>query len=385
MNKNCHGVYIRGTYPELADSVIPQYLTYFPPQEHQYSYNKSERVCDYINGTRLDFRAFDRDMKILSNEYDFVAFSQIEELPKELFLQTLGRNRRKVGGIPKNIILAEGNPASSWLKTRLKDNPLKPEMFLIEAKTSDNPFLPPEYEKTLRSNYPEYWIARYIDGEWTSIDEAVFSEFREWRDVRDVMPYSLIKPFKQRIGGDYGWINPTALVWGYVDYDGNVTIFDEWGGERQTIKDIGLNAQRYGKLTVVMDYSIKGTRKDGRSIWQDLEAEGLLLIESNKQELENIVLVNSLFKQGRLKITRNCVNLLNEIRNYKLKKLKLGQERNRFEEPIDKDNHYIDAMLYLLASLEEIKTPNPKDEQYKQTLEYHNIQQPKKLQGAKYS
>lgn len=373
MYPKSHGVYIRGTYPELKDSVIPQFINYFPEQENGYTFNKSERVCEYANGTRLDFRAFDKDTKILSNEYDFMAFSQVEELPEELFLQSLGRNRRRQGGIPKNLLLAEGNPSSGWLKKRVKDKQLTDKMYLLEVRTRDNPYLPEGYEANLRANYPNFWVARYLDGEWSNLDEAVFSEFRESRDI--IEPSSLDHSFKRRAGLDYGWVNPSALVWSFVDYDGNVTIYDCWKSVQKTPAEIAKEAKRYGPMPIIADYSIKKADRDGRSLWQDLLVEGLNLVESNKQELENIVLVNSLLKQGRLKITRNCFELIEEIRNYKWKKLKLGEEKNHPEQTVNKDNHLIDAMLYMIADIEELKTVRPEIEKYKQSMLYKTIQQ----------
>ena len=367
---NAHGAYIRGTFPELQDSVIPQYQSYFPPQENNYKYLQSARTAEYINGTRLDFRAFDKDIKILSNEYDFIAFSQIEELPEELFLQSLGRNRRKIGGLPKNLLLAEGNPSSGWIKKRLKDTPLRPNMFLIEFRTKDNTFLPEGYEANLRANYPEFWIRRYLDGEWSNLDEAVFHEFRENVHIIEPIDFEYLKGFKQRQGLDYGWVNPTAIIWGCVDYDGNLIIYDEWYGTQKTPQEIVKASQKFGAFVIIADYSIKRPDRDGRSLWYDLTAAGLSLIESNKQELENITLVNTLFKTGRIKITRNCVNLINEIRNYKWKRLKLGEEKNRPEEPVQKDNHGVDALLYLAADLEELKTEHPSVQEFKKSLAY---------------
>lgn len=369
---NSHGCYIRNTYQELKDSVIPQYLQYEPREVYKYKYNKSERTCEYKNGTRLDFRAFDKDVKILSNEYDFIAYSQIEEINQDLFFQSLGRCRRMLGGLPKNVILAEGNPSSGWLKRRIKDNKPK-DVYLIESMTRDNPFLPVGYEQRMRDNYPDFWIARYLDGEWSSFDEMVFSEFREKVNIIDPVAYKYIEAYKQRLGLDYGWINPTAIVWGCIDYEGTVIIFDEWGGSQQTMSDIALNARKHGNKLIIADYSIKRPDRDGRSVWDDLVASGLNLEPSNKQELENIVLTNSLLKSKRLLITKNCVNLISEMTNYKWRRLKIGQDKNRPEETVDKDNHYIDALLYLLASLEELRTPDPRKEIYKRSIEYANI------------
>jgi hypothetical protein len=124
----------------------------------------------------------------------------------------------------------------------------------------------------------------------------------------------------------------------------------------------------------VIDYSTKAKQRDGRSVWDELVTQGLWLTESNKDEFSNIVLVNTLFKLNRLRITKNCVGLLKELRNYKWKRVKLGEDKNHQETPVDKDNHFIDAMLYLISDLEGRETESPQKREYLQSLEFKTIQ-----------
>jgi PBSX family phage terminase large subunit len=369
----CHGVYIRGTFPELKDSVIPQYLDNYPPGENGYTFNISDRTANYDNGTRLDFRAFDKDAKILSNEYDFIVYCQLEEVPQELFLASLGRNRRRKGGLPKNIILAEGNPASGWVKERLKDNPLKPNMFLVEAKTSDNPYLPAGYEANMRANYPDFWIARYLDGEWTSVDEAVYSEFREKTHVINPIDFKYISGFVQRGGFDYGYRTNSAINWSYVDYDGNIVIFDEWyakGQEQNQIREVSKRYEDKKKTLFVADFAIKRPDRDGRNLWDELQNMGMLLTEASKDEMNSILLVNSMFKQGKLKITRNCTNTIKEVMNWKWKQVKFGSQKEIPDEPVDKDNHHCDNINYIVSNICGQVTMNPDIKKYEQSLEF---------------
>ena len=159
---------------------------------------------------------------------------------------------------------------------------------------------------------------------------------------------------------DYGWINPSAMIWLAIDYDDNVFAWDEGGGIEKTPAELVAMNQKHGKRIITpCDYSIKRPDSHGRSLWDDLLREGLMLIESNKQEIENIVLVNTMLKNGRLKICRNCVELIKEIKNYKWKRLKLGEEKNHPEQPVDKDNHYIDALLYGVAFIERRRSQDP--------------------------
>ena len=81
-----------------------------------------------------------------------------------------------------------------------------------------------------------------------------------------------------------------------------------------------------------------------RTVWTELEDAGMKLLPCNKEELTNIVLTNTLFKTRKIRICKNCVNLLKEIKNWKWKRIKLGADKNQFEEPTDKDNHGCDAL-----------------------------------------
>lgn len=373
---NAHGVFIRNTVPELRDSVIPQYNSYF---NHQgYTFKTSERVAEYYNGTRLDFRSFDEPAKILSNEYDFMAYSQLEEMPEELFLQGLGRNRRKVGGLGKNIVLAEGNPSNNWVKNRLKDRPLTDKMFLVEARTYDNPYLPPDYIETLQANYPPNWIKRFVLGEWEAWDEAVFPEFSD-HDHPEGNVMGLFTPpktYESAIGGDYGYRNPSCWLWGCVDYDGNIIIYDEFYEKEQLIEDLVKANRRHGHLNTVLDYSTKRPDRDGKSVWTEFERLGLPLIESNKDEMKNINTLNIKFKKKTLTITRNCVNLIRELKQYKWKRLKLGEEKNQPEEPVDKDNHAIDALCYLVNYIDDVRSVDPAKIRELQSLRVQTIEIP---------
>jgi len=369
-------LYIRKYYHELEDSVISQFLNDFE-KYGKYTYVKTKREARFKNGAVIKFRALDEDgTSVLSSEYDLIVFCQAEEIEYSVYLVALGRLSGKT--MPKAIMMCEGNPDSTWVKEVFKDSSDKEKeekkIFFLEVETKDNlQNLSPDYIQNLKANYPDFWIRRYLFGEWENVEESVFSEFREKEHVIDIVPPEIVRLFKMRQGLDYGWVNPTAIVWGYIDYDGNLTLFDEWGGTQKTPKDIARESKRFGKMVCVADYSIKKPDRDGRSLWDDLLSEGMNLRESNKQELQNIVLVNSLLKTGRLRITRNCVNLLQEIKKYKWKRLKLAQETNRKEEPVQKNNHFIDAMLYLIASLEELKIESPQQKAYKNSIEYKTL------------
>ena len=109
---NTNWLFCRATYPELKDSVIPQFMELFPPDQYDYEYKSSDRVAKFTNGSTINFRAFDRDSKILSNEYSGASLCQGEEIPEALFLMILGR--LSGDSLPNPLLFVEGNPADCW-------------------------------------------------------------------------------------------------------------------------------------------------------------------------------------------------------------------------------------------------------------------------------
>jgi len=381
-------VYIRETYDELKDSVIKQFNDDFE-YLGAYEYRISDRVAKFKNGSELRFRTFEKDTGILSTEYDVIAVCQVEDIPHELFLQLIGRASGRILG-QKGIILVEGNPASGWVKDRYRDQSIEmleqKGIFCIpDGVTPDNPFVTAEYKQWLIDNYPKFWLDRYYYGLWDNREELVFSEFNESKYVIEpISPRDIPKTYVKRNGFDWGWNNPSCILRAFLDYDGRLTIYDEFYQSKTLPENLAEWNNQYGKVLTVADHSMKGLKMptkddENKTVWSECEKYGMLLQTCNKEELSNIILTNSLMKQDKFRITKNCVNTLREVKNWKWKRLKLGQDKNMPEEAIDKDNHACDTINYLVADLFGEQAPNPADAEFKKSLQYvvmkHNTKQ----------
>ena len=368
-------IYVRKTYDQLKDSVIKQFRNDFE-KYGQFSYVESSkegsRIAKFNNGSSIVFRAFDKDTNILSAEYDLACVCQIEDIQEELYKQLFGRLSGSV--MPKAFMMVEGNPKGNWVKRTFYD--LKPEereqkkiFFLNSPTTANLDNLPKDYLETLKGQYSERDFKRWAMGDWQNLYGLVFSEFNEQVNVIPPIRFSDIgSGEKILIGGDYGWRNPSAFVWGVKTYDDEIIIFDEFYKTECLPEELAKENLRYGSFTTFMDYAIKRPDRDGKSLWDTLIKMGLRLAESNKDEMNNIVTVNSLFKQRRLFICSNCVNLIWEIKNYKFKEANMASERNLDETPVDKDNHAIDAMLYLTQAILTRKSVSEYDKAEKRSL-----------------
>lgn len=351
-------IYVRRTYDQLKDSVIKQFRADFE-KYGQFNYVESSkegsRIAKFANGSNIVFRAFDRDTNILSAEYDLACVCQVEEIQEELYKQLFGRLSGSV--MPKTFMLVEGNPKGNWVKRTFYDlsdeEREKKKIFFLNSPTTANlENLPKDYLETLKGQYSERDFKRWALGDWQNLYGLVFSEFNEDKNIIDPISVKDIgSGEKIMIGGDYGWRNPSAFLWGVKTYDDDIIIFDEFYESECLPEKLAKENKRHGIFTTVMDFAIKRKDRDGKSLWDNLTHLGLRLVESNKDEANNIVTVNSLFKQRKLYVCSNCVNLIWELKNYKFKEPKMGAEKNLDEEPMDKDNHAIDALLYLTQAI----------------------------------
>ena len=351
-------IYVRKTYDQLKDSVIKQFRQDFE-KYGQFSYTdtskEGSRIARFKNGSAIVFRAFDSDTNILSAEYDLACVCQIEDIQEELYKQLFGR--LSGSKMPKAFMMVEGNPKGNWVKRTFYDlteqEKKEKHIFFLNSPTTANlENLPKDYLETLKSQYSERDFKRWAMGDWQNLYGLVFSEFNENVNVIPPIRFEDIgSGEKILIGGDYGWRNPSAFLWGVKTYDDDIIIFDEFYKSECLPEELARENLRYGTFTTVMDFAIKRPDRDGKSLWDTLVKLGLRLAESNKDEMNNIVTVNSLFKQRRLFICANCVNLIWEIKNYKFKEARMGADRNLDETPVDKDNHAIDALLYLTQAI----------------------------------
>lgn len=371
-------IYVRRTYDQLKDSVIKQFRADFE-KYGQFTYVESSkegsRIAKFRNGSTIVFRAFDRDTNILSAEYDLACVCQIEDIQEELYKQLFGRLSGSV--MPKTFMMVEGNPKGNWVKRAFYDlseaeRAEKKIYFLNSPTTANLENLPKDYLDTLRGQYSERDFKRWALGEWQNLYGLVFSEFDENINIiPPINPNDISPNEKIMIGGDYGWRNPSAFVWGVKTYDDDIIIFDEFYKSECLPEELARENKKHGTYTTVMDFAIKRADRDGKSLWDTLIKLGLRLVESNKDEFNNLIMVNSLFKQHRLFICSNCVNLIWEIKNYKFKEPKMGSEKNYDEEPIDKDNHAIDALLYLTQAILNRKSISEWEHKERKSLAAH--------------
>lgn len=209
----------------------------------------------------------------------------------------------------------------------------------------DNPLLlVDEIDKAKKEMTEDRFAQEYL-ADFRKMEGLVYKEFDRERHIYDEIKGEIIERI---VGIDWGYTNPSAVLTIERAYNDIYYVSSEWYKRGRTTEEIieycrALHGQRYYPDPAEPD-----------RIEQMLRA-GLNVREVSKDIIKGIDSVRALFKNGRLKIHRSCVNLILELETYAYKEKKPNQ--NEPEEPIKENDHALDALRYALFMQE----PQPRD------------------------
>ena len=251
-------------------------------------------------------------------------------------------------------IILSFNPVSkaNWCYLQFfAENPeldaFREKIKIVKSNYLDNPHLPQQYIDSLlllKNTNPVYYSI-YALGDFGSLDKLVYSNWQTFEFNEKEIKGNLI------CGLDFGYTNdPTAFVASIVVPEENrIYVFREWGGTgylndaiAAQIKDMG-----FAKSSIMADSA------EQKSI-DEIKRQGIQSIQPCAKGQGSILQGIQKLQQYELIIHPNCKEIINELQNYSWQKDK--QTNEYINKPIDKFNHYLDALRYSLQCLDE-RTP----------------------------
>jgi PBSX family phage terminase large subunit len=317
------------------------------------------------------FIGLDEPGKIDSMNLSGFAIDEASQTTEEAFLKLQGR-LRNTKGLRKGLLV--GNPKGRdhvyrYFVSKLAVREDKRHMYrMIVAPSTENVHLPEGYVEGMLSTYSKERVQRDIMGSFDSFEGMIYNEFD--RSVHVVRPFDIPEGWTRIIGHDHGFTNAAATVFGAVDEDGGIVIYDENYVHETLIEDIckkGINPRtKNHKISgMYIDPSTKAKRnQSGGLAYSDFSTyldhldRRIPLITANNDVANGIDRVKTFFRvnpktgKPRLTIFDTCTNLLEEIGEYRWAELSANQEgqKNQKEEPRKYNDHAMDALRYLVMS-----------------------------------
>jgi phage terminase large subunit len=362
------------TIPQLEQTNMKEFLESFPRPLVK-AYHKQKMYVDVVNGHRVLFRTLDDETKIRSLNLTAFHIEEASTVPESIFVQLQTRLRSDATKRHKGIL--SSNPDVNWIRSKfllqsaniqgatqkyfIDPKEINPSFSTHIAATHLNRFLPPDFFEVTAMGKPDWWVKRYLEGSFDYSEGMVYPMLSQ----HIIEPFDIIDKIKSEgwevfAGADFGLRDPTVLLMAAIDpKDGTVYVFDEHyeagkpvshhaGIMKEMMQPIpqGLMRQPVGDPS-----GQQRSKNDLRSLFSHYAEYGIHFKPGFNRIEDGIQKVYSYFVHGKLKIFNTCHNLIKEGVEYKYKLQELDDKKNSDEKPVDKNNHAMDTLRYIIQEL----------------------------------
>jgi phage terminase large subunit len=351
------------TAKDMFFKVFPDFMI------EEYLKGKDMLLCK--NGHIVLFRPLDDEGKLRSLNLTCFWIEEASEVKYEIFVQLQTRLRNKATKFHQGILTS--NPDMGWIKTEFllkaarienaernywqKDDEINPQFAVHIAPTHLNIYLPDDYVETTSKGKPEWWVMRFMFGSFEHTEGMVYPMFGN----RVIKSFQIPKHWQRITATDFGLRDPTVMLAGAIDpQKGHLHIYREHYESGKSIKYHAgemkkkiLDEIPSGRIrAMVADPKGKAkSEKDMRSTY-DYYAEYDIYFEPGINKIEDGILkVFSYMEMERVFIHDCCRMTIWEGTQYKYPKQDLMSDKNATEKPVDKNNHAMDCIKYMIAEL----------------------------------
>lgn len=364
------------------------------PKAFVRDFNRQKQYMELYNGARILYRPLDDVDKLRSMNLSAWYIIEGSEVDPEAFTQLKTRLRNmaaavKDGYIEKNGVMVpnykwfrgvgmvESNPDAGWIRDEMllqaddivyhgsalqKYRPSEtadPQIAVHISATDCNTYLPDGYIARISHGKPMWWVERFVFGSFEFANGLCCPKFKD-----NIVPtFEVPDTWLKLIAHDPGLVDPSAFVNVAIDMSKGIAYayrdIQVTDASVEQLSHIYWSKVAYdithGQLWTppIMDPKMHGRRMltDKQTLDQMWAQYGVYFQPGHVNVKDRIWRLNTYFEAGRLKIMDCCVNLIRELGGYKYKQQKLGAPVR--EEPVDRNNHSVDALQWICMKLPE--------------------------------
>lgn len=393
------GLMLRKAREYALKSLVPMMWRTVMGQSELFRMVKSETMFEYPNGSVLYWGGMKDDnqreaIRSIGGDggLDFILVEEANAFTEDDFNELLARLRGHAAPWRQIVLMTNPDAPSHWIYKRLIQGK---QASVHTSSAADNPANPADYLETLAGLTGVLGL-RLRDGLWVHAEGAVYGDYdsavhvidwfdppKSWRRIRSV---------------DFGFTNPFVCQWWAIDPDGRMYLYREIYQTHRLVEDLAheINALTTG-LSVdewkALDTSDRRLLQEGRAprAWQDLDEDekaarlarverieatvadhdaedratlhkyGIVTVAAKKSIKTGIEAVQKRLRRAgdgrpRLFLMHGALveedwrlgklptSTAQEFPGYVYPKVREGEPAK--EQPVDKDNHGLDALRY---------------------------------------
>lgn len=344
------------SWEQVRDILWASYLEEFIPA-HQiadvlWGQDKVPKKVYLKTGHVIEFKAFNQGRRLFEGRKIDSCHCD-EQCPLDftsILSEIQARLLAKEGSLVWSMTPIVPQPA---LEERIENLPMGDEVFhsnLNDNRKSKGGYIPDERVDAMIQEWPEEIQLTRIEGKFASFIGAVFKTFS--RSVHVIDPFSIPVEWNKYRGFDFGFTNPFVCLWTAQDNDGNWHVYREYYKAKtgiqehiRTVKHLS-GAERY-----VSSFADPENAEDRA----EMQKAGIANVIAQKDVARGVETL-----QGKLKVKsngkpslfihRSCRQTCREIPVYHYPRGTASA--NPKDVPVQKDDHTIDALRYIIYSVE---------------------------------
>jgi PBSX family phage terminase large subunit len=397
----CRILMVRKTRESMTESVLADLEKDVFKDDPAYPEFKNRqrshrREYTYPNGSQIVVRGMEDPNEIKSTNFDVVAAFEATELTEIDWQYLQGRLRN--GRMPYQQGICDCNPdrPSHWLNTRAsrayevppelkgylpEPKPGQTQMTRLMSRHEDNPILF-DHETNRWTDRGAAYLAklasmtgaqreRFYKGKWAASEGLVY-DFDPHEHVLDYgserFPFKEIPKDWRRVRAiDFGFTNPFVCLWFAIDPDGRMYLYREWFKTQMLVEDHAKEIVRLSSgeriEATLADHDAEdratlnkygvNTRPAWKKIKPGIEAVGLRLRKAGDGKARLFVMRNALVSRDVDWADKGMpASTVEEFDGYVWPKGTDG--RLNKEEPVDLNNHCLDALRYAVSFVDDL-------------------------------
>jgi len=373
------------TLQQMKVAVLPELEKFLPPWFLEGGKSKGNPpVYTLTNGHEIHVYPSDNEQKIRSINLTRFHIEEGSGVPKNIFDQLQARLRNSAAVVFDETGYEIGNRFSGDISTNPEDGWIKDEFLLKSFKLNGSRSVDIGVYELMMASKREPLFETFISASFDNvllpkgtIDRISAGKSERWKrkylwcylDAREGLVYpDLIKHYVEpfpipkdwlRLGGyDPGISDPTAMLFGAVDPKTNtIYIYDEYYVRDQTISYHGDKlankvAPYRWMRPISSDPSVNKRSNETGLTYKTYfkQVTGITLNPVNNDLLYGIDKVRDYLYQGKIKFFNSLDELRREASLYAFPPAD-ERDKNINNKPIDKDNHLMDCLRYLIVPL----------------------------------